>query len=714
MTDVIHGDFETRGVVPFGKHKENAGLYNYASHPQTEAAMFAWSVNEAKISLWEILQGEPIPKILDEAIDDPQVMFASWNSAFERNIFFWVLKRNIPVSRWLDPQASARYLSLPDSLETAAIALGLPPEFQKDKKGKQLIKIFSELTIPRKVRAKKGVIPEQPKPYFRDWKTDPEKWGDFGNYCVQDVATEREIARRLKVFGVYPLPEREQRIWELDQKINDLGMPTDRSFVQKNFAIGVEAKRQASDKLKALTGLENPNSDSQMLAWVRERGYKYNFLRKEYVALSLDDEENPLSDEVRKVLEIRKVSRSMSYKKLSTIERQLSPDDRLRNQFVFMGSSRAGRWCLSENTQVTVKTVDGVVSNKPIVSVLMTDLVWDGVAWVNHGGVVFSGEKETVKWDTIEATLEHNVWVNSVEKMPLSSAIDKGLSLWRGDQKYSIYKIISPSGKFYIGLTKSKVSERWRQHKKKAAKAESNHPFYNAIRKYGSKSFDVQVLDFASNEKQAQQLEKKYIAEANQELLYNLSPGGESDGAVGGHIFWSRIRQDPNALKAYLNKLSKVKKENDWSDYPAMQLAREEWHKTHRREAYEIGRRNIRAANKNRFRRPKVEYSLDERLFRKWKPEEVARQNAVAQWKNRSLKEVQDISDKISDSQKKAWALKSLKDRQSIMSEVRKNVDRKKQGVAASVGLKSFWVDLKADPIRYKEFMLRRQQGRKN
>ena len=267
MVSVIHGDFETRGVVEL-RGDEGVGLYNYASHPQTQAAMYAWAVDDTRIDLWEILQGQPISKILDEAIEDPHVMFAAWNSPFERSIFFHVLKRNIPIHRWLDPQASARYLSLPDDLETAGFALGLPKELQKDEKGEQLIKVFSKLTMPRKVRAKKGVVLEQPAPYFRDFNSDPLLWDDFGQYCIQDVAAEREIARRLAVFKVYPLPEREQKIWKLDQKINDFGMPTDRSFVKKGFSIGTMASDYAVNKLKVITGLENPKSPKQMLEWV--------------------------------------------------------------------------------------------------------------------------------------------------------------------------------------------------------------------------------------------------------------------------------------------------------------------------------------------------------------------------------------------------------------------------------------------------------------
>lgn len=338
MMAALHLDFETRSEAEL-RGKTSVGLHNYCTHPSSRALMLAWAINDGPVSLWEILKGEPIPKLLEEALDDPQVLLAAWNSGFERNVFKYVLNRNLAITRWRDPQASARYLSLPDDLETAAIALGLPEEFQKDKRGEELIKIFSKLTVGRKTKKKNAKAP-----YFRDYNSDPTLWDVFGQYCVQDVVTEREIARRLEVFKVYPLPEREQRIWNLDQKINDFGMPTDRVFVQKNFRIGSMAAEKAVEQLKAITGLENPKSQKQFLEWVRDRGYVDNTLRKEYVTLALDSPDSKLTEDARRALELRKTANSTSYKKLATIERHLSADNRLRNQFIYMGSSRAGRW----------------------------------------------------------------------------------------------------------------------------------------------------------------------------------------------------------------------------------------------------------------------------------------------------------------------------------------------------------------------------------
>ena len=343
--DILHSDFETRSEVGLSnKDEDSVGLYNYSVHPSTRALMLAWAINGQKISLWEILQGQPMPAILKEAIEDPNVLIAAWNSPFERHIFKHVLGIDIPIERWTDPQASARYLSLPADLDTAGFALGLPPELRKDEAGERLIKIFSKPTIPRKKRAKKGEVYVPPRPYFRDYNSDPILWDDFGQYCIGDVAAEREIMNRLEKFQVYPLPEREQKIWCLDQKINDVGMPTDVKFARNAYTVGKMASDAAVEKLKVITGLENPKSPSQFLSWVQPRGYKPNTLKKEYVSFALDDKENPLSDELRNALEIRKTAAATSYSKLETIAAHMSADGQLRNQFIFMGSARAGRW----------------------------------------------------------------------------------------------------------------------------------------------------------------------------------------------------------------------------------------------------------------------------------------------------------------------------------------------------------------------------------
>jgi DNA polymerase len=155
---------------------------------------------------------------------------------------------------------------------------------------------------------------------------------------------EEEVSRRMEILGVLPLPPFERRVWEFDQRVNDRGMPVDREFVEKAYKLALRSKQEALDKQNAMTGLENANSTDQLKPWLKARGYPFNTLRKETVESVMIDPEAKLTPEAIAVLKARKEASSTSYQKLAAILRQLSPDNRLRGQFVYMGSARCGRW----------------------------------------------------------------------------------------------------------------------------------------------------------------------------------------------------------------------------------------------------------------------------------------------------------------------------------------------------------------------------------
>jgi superfamily II DNA or RNA helicase len=64
----------------------------------------------------------------------------------------------------------------------------------------------------------------------------------------------------------------------------------------------------------------------------------------------------------------------------------------------------------------------------PIERVTPQMLLWDGVEWVSHDGVVFNGEKNVVKYAGITATGDHNVWTDS-GWMRLAACKQQGLAI---------------------------------------------------------------------------------------------------------------------------------------------------------------------------------------------------------------------------------------------------------------------------------------------
>jgi DNA polymerase bacteriophage-type len=331
---ILKIDFESRSTVLL-RGKESVGLYNYWIHPTTEILMMAWKWQDYPVELWQPHLGS-LPSKLINKLHDPDVFVEAFNSPFERCGLWHKLNIFVPASRFIDPQVGGRYMALPDDLETLCLTLDVPPHLAKDPRGEDLIDLFCE---PKKHKKKEGG-----GLYFNDWNSHPKEWAEFGDYCKQDVVAEEEVYRRLEILQALPLPPFERKLWIFDQKVNDRGVPIDVVFVQKALRLAQRAKQEALDKQNLLTGLENSNSTTQLLPWVKERGYPYNTLIKNFVEAVLKDAEIQLTPECREVLKARREAASTSYTKLNAVLRQVCNDGRLRNQFIFMGSSRCGRW----------------------------------------------------------------------------------------------------------------------------------------------------------------------------------------------------------------------------------------------------------------------------------------------------------------------------------------------------------------------------------
>ncbi|MGC1492999.1 MAG: hypothetical protein WA798_16645, partial [Candidatus Acidiferrum sp.] len=163
-------------------------------------------------------------------------------------------------------------------------------------------------------------------------------------YGKQDVMAEGELLRRMRILRALPLPPFEQKLWLFDQTVNDRGMPVDVEFVKKMYTLALRAKAEAKEGFEKMTGVKNANSPTQIKKWAATQGYPYATLKKDTVTSVLKDPDIKLSELCREALKLRAEAASTSYQKLGKILACVSSDGRLRNQFVFMGSSRCGRW----------------------------------------------------------------------------------------------------------------------------------------------------------------------------------------------------------------------------------------------------------------------------------------------------------------------------------------------------------------------------------
>lgn len=331
----LHLDFESRSILDLSV----VGRDRYVR--AAKILLLGWAFDDDEIRLWEP-HLEPFPKEIRRAMTS-DVQLIAWNSPFEVGIFEHCLGIVTEHSRWTDPSTYARSLSLPGSLEKVGAILGLPEEDQKDKEGKRLIKLFCEPLSMGGEQTLFGVT----EPYFCDWKKHPEDWQRFGEYCKQDVRTERKILRLLQDFGP---TETERKVWCLDQRINQTGLPVNRDFVKKALVLADRSKSELLASIKEKTQLENPNSRDQMLRWCAGQGYVHGSLEKGAVRAALAG--TKITSLCREVLTIRKESAKMSYKKFEAILSRLSDDDMLRDQFMYLGAARTGRWSGSGGVQV--------------------------------------------------------------------------------------------------------------------------------------------------------------------------------------------------------------------------------------------------------------------------------------------------------------------------------------------------------------------------
>lgn len=279
---------------------------------------------------------------------------------------------------------------------------------------------------------------------------------------------------------------------------------------------------------------------------------------------------------------------------------------------------------------------------------------------------------------------------------------------------FVIYKATSPSGRYYIGLTKNGIKERWRQHVMRANKG-LKHPLWAAIRKYGPESFILEEIDSCKTLAEAQKLEILYISKAQPDRPYNISPGGDEDGAYGSKCFWDAINADPEARETYLKKLSNIKLANDWTDYADLTAKSAQWRIDNPRLAWKTSYRAIRIANRIASAKsaPKIEDTrpLVERLRWKHNRSGATRIQTTALWAGYSEEKKAEIASNISSGKIKQWASMTYAERLNATAYARSCIDVKIQGPAASRGIKKFWEDLKKNPVEYARYMKARTES---
>lgn len=323
---VLSIDLETFSDIDLS----SCGVYRYVEG-DFHILLFAYAFDDEDVRVVDMACEEELPQEVRDAIFDETVIKAAWNAQFERTCLSRYFGTQLSPDSWQCSMVWAASLSLPLKLKTAAEVLKTGE--QKDDAGERLIKYFSVPCKPTKTNGgRTRNLPEHA----------PEDWALFKSYCMQDVRTERDIRHKLEAF---PLQKNEWNFYHMDQRINDRGVLIDKTLVEQAITCDMMLSEEMTAKAYELTGLENPNSVSQLKGWLTERGIDVDSLGKKNVtALIKDLDKHSIDSEALEMMRLRLQMAKSSVKKYQAADRYICLDGRAHGLFQFSGANRTQRW----------------------------------------------------------------------------------------------------------------------------------------------------------------------------------------------------------------------------------------------------------------------------------------------------------------------------------------------------------------------------------
>ncbi len=397
------------------------GVYKYSDSPNFDVLLFAYSIDGGEVKCIDLTK-EELPEELIKAIQDESVLKIAYNAQFERVCLSRYLLGSdefLDPASWRCTMVKAATLGLPGRLGECAKFLKI--DEQKDKAGTNLINYFSKPCRPTKTNGgRTRNLPDH----------DREKWTKFVAYCIQDVRTEMAIA---KVLDRYPY--KEWGLYTLDQRINDRGVHIDRELVDSAVTLVQESAEANLEEMKELTGLENPNSNAQLLKWLRSQGVETDSVKADNVKAWLVDDEIP--EYVKAVLRLRVRSSNSSLKKYFAMQKAACTDNRVHGVLMYYGASRTGRW--AGRLIQTQNLPQNHLANLDVARELLKERDVDGIE------LIYQSLEDTLKQLIRTAIVAPEGYTLLVSDF---SAIEARVLAWLAGEKWRL-EVFETHGKIY-------------------------------------------------------------------------------------------------------------------------------------------------------------------------------------------------------------------------------------------------------------------------
>jgi len=249
LADICFCDFESKGRVPIA-----SGTDRYARHAQ--AILLAWAIGDGPVHLQAVtdltkpLRWSDMPRELREfhtRAASGGGVFCAHNANFDRMIWNHSTRGFPPLlpRMLIDSRAQAAASGLPAALEAAARQVGAAA--QKDKRGKELIKLFA---LPSSTATP---------------QSHPEEWAAFCAYAARDVEAMRDLFLRTR-----QLPWAEWLEYWTSEVINDRGVAIDLPLAEQAAKMAAADKVISARELAQLTENKVTTVDqvARMVAWL--------------------------------------------------------------------------------------------------------------------------------------------------------------------------------------------------------------------------------------------------------------------------------------------------------------------------------------------------------------------------------------------------------------------------------------------------------------
>lgn len=385
--DEIGLDYETWSDVELGG-KEARGLPNYIASPNFKVLCASISTPEGEATfdfVFGVYRSEyngveecDAKAALKEAITVvEQGTIIAHNASFERAVTKWLYPDFDPY-RFQDSAVDASIVGAERKLEVASRQLTNTGKLES---GAALIQQFC---VPNEY------YPNGPTPELIEQHGHMDDWLEFIHYCEVDAKAGLEIRRVAREIterfhpGLLELEaQRERATWDMNQAGWGVDLDLVEKFRQRSWANGIIAQRAFNVVDENGETVEiNFNSHQQLRKFCEARGVKYKSLDKYHLpgVLSrvkkriakleeeLKDGEYPTLrrelgrlEEVEMLLETKAEIGGSTLSKLPVIQRLVSEDGILRDQYMHVGASQTYRTTGRGVQMQNIKKLDGEI-----------------------------------------------------------------------------------------------------------------------------------------------------------------------------------------------------------------------------------------------------------------------------------------------------------------------------------------------------------------